>query len=67
MKNRIVYYLLVIFFVFIFVIFYRGLNNSNLYTPNTNIKIIPEFTSETLFKKNLSTLKIFLIKKIIIY
>ena len=52
MKNRIVYYLLVIFFVFVFVIFYRGLNNSNLYTPNTNIKIVPEFTSETLFKKN---------------
>jgi cytochrome c biogenesis protein CcmG/thiol:disulfide interchange protein DsbE len=51
MKNRIVYYLLVIFFVFIFVIFYRGLNNSNLYTPNTNIKIVPEFTSETLLKK----------------
>jgi len=51
MKNRIVYYLLVIFFVFVFVIFYRGLNNSNLYTPNTNIKIIPEFTSETLLKK----------------
>ena len=68
MKNRIVYYLLVIFFVFVFVIFYRGLNNSNLYTPNTNIKIVPEFTSETLLKKkNLSTLKIFLIKKIIIY
>ena len=51
MKNRIAYYLLVIFFVFVFVIFYRGLNNSNLYTPNTNIKIVPEFTSETLFKK----------------
>ena len=51
MKNRIVYYLLVIFFVFVFVIFYRGLNNSNLYTPNTNIKIVPEFTSETLLKK----------------
>jgi len=51
MKNRIVHYLLVIFFVFVFVIFYRGLNNSNLYTPNTNINIVPEFTSETLFKK----------------
>ena len=51
MKNRIVHYLLVIFFVFVFVIFYRGLNNSNLYTPNTNIKIVPEFRSETLLKK----------------
>ena len=51
MRNRIVYFLLVIFFIFVFVIFYRGLDNSNLYTPNTNIKSIPEFTSETLFKK----------------
>ena len=51
MKNRIAYSLLVIFFVFVFIIFYRGLNNSNLYTPNTNIKIVPEFTSETLLKK----------------
>ncbi len=56
MKNRIVYSLLVIFFVFVFVIFYRGLNNSNLYTPNTNIKIVPEFTSETLLKKKICRL-----------
>ena len=51
MRNRIVYFLLVIFFIFSFIIFYRGLNNSNLYTPNTNIKSIPEFTSETFIKK----------------
>ena len=50
MKNRIVYFLFVIFFIFVFVIFYRGLSNSNLYTPNTDIKDIPEFTSETLIK-----------------
>ena len=57
MRNRIVYFLLVIFFIFVFVIFYRGLDNSNLYTPNTNIKSIPEFTSETLFKKKSINLK----------
>ena len=51
MRNRIIYFLFIIFFIFVFVIFYRGLDNSNLYTPNTNIKSIPEFTSETLFKK----------------
>ena len=51
MKNKIVYFFVVIFFIFIFVIFYKGLNNSNLYTPNTDIKRIPEFTSETLIKK----------------
>ena len=51
MRIRIFYFLVFIFFIFVFVIFYRGLNNSNLYTPNTDIKSIPEFTSETLIKK----------------
>ena len=51
MRNRIVYFLLVSFFIFIFVIFYRGLSSSNSYTPNTEIKSIPEFTSNTLIKK----------------
>ena len=62
MRNRIVYFLLIIFFIFVFVIFYRGLNNSNLYTPKTDVKNIPEFTSKTFFKKNLLIQKIFLIK-----
>ena len=52
MINRIFYFFTVIFLIFIFVIFYRGLNNSNLYTPNTDIKKIPEFTSKTLIKKD---------------
>ena len=51
MRNRIIYPLTIIFLIFIFVIFYKGLNNSNQYTPNTNIKSIPEFTSITLIKK----------------
>ena len=51
MRNRIVYLLLVVFFIFVFVIFYKGLNKSNLYSPNANIKNIPEFTSKTLTKK----------------
>jgi len=51
MRNRIVYFLLVIFFTFVFIIFYKGLNKSNLYIPNTDIKSIPEFTSETFNKK----------------
>ena len=60
MKNKINLFLLVIFFIFIFVTFYRGLNNSNLYTPNTEIKNIPEFTSNTLInKKSLNTKDIF--------
>ena len=51
MRIRIVYFLLIIFFIFVFVIFYKGLNNSNLYTPKTDVKNIPEFTSKTFFKK----------------
>ena len=51
MRNRIVYFLLITFFIFAFVIFYRGLDNSNLYTPKTDVKNIPEFSSETFFKK----------------
>ena len=51
MKNKLVYLSLCIFFIFTFIIFYRGLNNLNLYTPNTNIKLIPEFKSYTLIKK----------------
>ena len=51
MRNRIVYFLTVIFFIFVFIIFYRGLSNSNLYSPDLNIKNIPEFKSSALFQK----------------
>ena len=51
MRNTIVYLLFVIFFIFVFAIFYKGLNKPNLYSPNANIKSIPEFNSETLIKK----------------
>jgi len=51
MRNRIIYFLIVIFFIFVFAILYRGLSNSNLYTPNKEIKNIPEFTANTLIKK----------------
>ena len=52
MKNKTIYFLIIVFFTFVFVTFFKGLNNSNLYTPNTDIKKIPEFTSKTLIKKN---------------
>jgi cytochrome c biogenesis protein CcmG, thiol:disulfide interchange protein DsbE len=51
MKSRILYFLFVTFFIFVFIIFYRGLSNSNLYTPNTDIKNVPKFMSDTLIKK----------------
>ncbi|MDA9653435.1 DsbE family thiol:disulfide interchange protein [Candidatus Pelagibacter sp.] len=60
MKNKIIYCLLVIFFIFVFVIFYKGLNNSNIYTPKTYFKSIPEFSAQTFFeKKTLSSQDIF--------
>ena len=60
MKIRIVYFLFVIFFIFVFIIFYKGLNYSNLYTPDNSIKNIPELTSEVLFsKKSLNSKDIF--------
>jgi cytochrome c biogenesis protein CcmG, thiol:disulfide interchange protein DsbE len=60
MRNKIVYFLLVIFFIFVFVIFYRGLNNSSLYKPNAKIKSIPKLTYDTLSnKKSLNSKNIF--------
>ena len=37
----------------VFVIFYKGLNNSNLYIPNTDLKKIPEFSTKTLIKNKI--------------
>ena len=51
MRNKTFYFLLIVFFIFVFVIFDRGLNNSNLYTPKIDEKNIPEFSSKTFFKK----------------
>jgi cytochrome c biogenesis protein CcmG/thiol:disulfide interchange protein DsbE len=53
MKNKIVSFSVCIFFIFTFVIFYRGLNNRNVYEPTINEKNIPKFFAETFFKKEL--------------
>jgi len=37
MKNKFSI-LLVIFFIFVFIIFYKGLNNSNIYVPSTQVE-----------------------------
>ena len=52
MRNKIFYFLIVIFFVFVFAIFYKGLSNLNLYTPSSDVKNVPKFTSKTLIKKS---------------
>tara|TARA_Y100001958_G_C20968298_1_gene364339 strand:+ start:85 stop:600 length:516 start_codon:yes stop_codon:yes gene_type:complete len=64
MKTKFLFSFLFIFFLVIFFIFYKGLNNSNIYTPNINVKKkIPNFnvkvfdndtiiSSEEIFKDN---------------
>jgi cytochrome c biogenesis protein CcmG/thiol:disulfide interchange protein DsbE len=65
MKNKIILLVLAVFFIFCFIIFYEGLNNSNIYTPKiNNEKNIPIFkaadfnsnidiTSKEIFEQNI--------------
>jgi cytochrome c biogenesis protein CcmG, thiol:disulfide interchange protein DsbE len=53
MKNKIYFIILISFLIFCFVIFYKGMNNSNTYTPNlSDKKNIPVFTAKDFFLKN---------------
>ena len=48
MKTKIFQFVLVISFFLIFIIFYKGLQKSNIYTPANNIeKKIPSFTGQS--------------------
>ena len=50
MKNKLKLIILLIFLVFSFVIFYKGLNNPNIYTPKINIeKDLPIFKAQDFF------------------
>ena len=51
MKNKIILLFVVVFFIFVFVIFYKGLNKINIYTPVTKKKDIPEFTAKSFYGK----------------
>ena len=51
MKNKLAFFSVSIIFIFIFIIFYKGLNNSNSYTPKTEKKKVPQFYVETFFEK----------------
>ena len=54
MKNRIYLISIILIFIIIFVIFYKGLQNSNIYTPETKINNdIPSFSSELFYSKKL--------------
>ena len=53
MKIKILPTFLIIIFIIIFIIFYKGLKNSNIYTPNLNIKKnIPSFNAKLLNTSN---------------
>ena len=53
MKIKIFPTLLIIVFLIIFIIFYKGLQNSNIYTPKVNTKKnIPSFTAQTFNSNN---------------
>jgi len=54
MKNRIFLISIISIFIIIFVIFYKGLQNSNVYTPEIKINNkIPEFSAELFYSKKL--------------
>ena len=61
MKTRIIPLIISVLFIIIFILFYQGLRNSNIYVPKANInKEIPSFTAK-LFEssKEVSSLEIF--------
>ena len=52
-KNKIVFSALSLFFVFCFIVLFKGLNNSNIYVPKEKTeKILKSFTSKDLYSKN---------------
>ena len=52
MKLKITPIIIILFFLIIFIIFFKGLKNSNIYTPNTKTQInIPEFQAKN-FENN---------------
>ena len=51
MKSKIISFLIIIPLIFVFTIFYKGLNKSNFYEPKSKIKNIPVFTTITFFQK----------------
>ena len=54
MKNKSIIIIVISFFIFLFLIFYKGLNNSNIYKPSYNEnKIIPKFSAYSFFENEL--------------
>ena len=61
MKNKLIPLFVILIFIIIFIIFYKGLNDTNIYTPKTKINNeIPYFPAELFYsKKVLNTSEIF--------
>ena len=60
MKSKIISLILILIFFITFVIFFKGLKNSNIYTPNTNLeKKVPSFELKSLENNNIISEKIF--------
>ena len=60
MKSKLVPLILVLTFLVTFVIFFKGLKSSNIYTPNTNLeKKIPSFNLKSFENNSIITEKIF--------
>ena len=61
MKNKILPFFIIIIFSLIFIIFYKGLEDSNIYTPDINVKNdIPKFDTKDFFSgENLKSSNIF--------
>ncbi len=54
MKNNTIIIIVISFFIFVFLIFYKGLNNSNIYKPSDNEnKIVPKFSAYSFFENKL--------------
>ena len=54
MKNKLLPIIITSLFIIIFIFFYKGLKNSNIYTPETKINIkVPSFDGELFYEKKL--------------
>ncbi len=66
MNNKKLPFLLILIFGFTFIIFYKSLEDSSIYTPDTNLeKEIPVFNAKNFFsKENINSSNIFKLDKI---
>ena len=64
MKKKIISFLITSLLIFIFIIFYKGLNRSNFYKPKIEIKDIPQFSAIHFYsKKKVDSKNIFNMEK----